>query len=378
MSVLIFYQFSNHKQLIDALCYNLNVQGIEADSFNIVSWDYQNHDKSEKLLLPRIFCLVRTMPKVKDLLSRLLLTQILITLSLKYDLVDIHFFSNDYDELINELKQRGKIIKITLWGSDFYRVDETRREQQRKSYLQADIIQIASSQMQNDFLMVYPECADKIRLARFGNIQFKIITELLQKANSEQYKIEMGLPTDKIMLTCGTNGSTGQQHLSILESIEQLADEAKERLFLLVPMTYGGNKDYVETVRQKLISLCLPYKLFASPIPILEICKLRIISDIAITIQITDALSAAILEHIYSGNILIAGKWLPYQNLSEAGIFYLTATLGSLTGTIAKTINYQALLKYNCRNNRIKLADFSSWEKVITNWSAIYNEMIGI
>ena len=179
-------------------------------------------------------------PKVRGLLMKLFINRILLTLSDKYNIVDIHFFSPFYDELIDKLKQRGKNIKITIWGSDFYRTDKIRREEQRIVYHKIDIIQIETRQICNDFLVVYPECASKVRLAHFGIIQFDIINELLKKGDSEAYKKEMGLPADKIILACGTNGNPAHQHLLILESIERLAPEIKVQIFLLIPMTYAA------------------------------------------------------------------------------------------------------------------------------------------
>ena len=103
--------------------------------------------------------------------------------------------------------------------------------------------------------------------------------------------------------------------------------------------------------------------------------KLRIVSNILITIQKTDALSSAIQEHIYAGGILIAGDWLPYQILSENGVFYLTTPLESLSETISKTIENYALLKNKCMENNVKTAEISSWNAVIKDWIAIYNEL---
>lgn len=375
MKVLILYQFDINGQLIDALCTNLYMQGIESDSFNVASWQFKSQHNKRKPLLVSLFAPLTIIPKVRGLLIKLFIKRIGLTLSEKYNIVDIHFFSPIYDELIDELKERGKNVKITIWGSDFYRTDKTRREQQRRIYHKVDIIQTETRQICNDFLTVFPECADKVRLAHFGIIQFDIINNLLQKDDSEVYKKELGLPADKIILACGTNGNAAHQHLLIFESIEKLTPEIKGQLFLLVPMTYANMKPYLETVRKKADSLGLPYKLLSSLLSMDDIGKLRIVSDIVITIQKTDAISAAIEEHIYAGGILIAGDWLPYQILSENGVFYVTTPLDSLTETVSKTIENHALLKYKCMENKVKTAEISSWNVVIKDWLAIYNEL---
>jgi len=361
--------------MIDALTYNLKKQGIESDSLNIITWRFKGHHKNGKPFIISIFAFLMIIPKVRNLLIKLFRTKILLTLSEKYSIVDIHFFSPIYDELIDELKRRGRNVKITIWGSDFYRADNSRREQQRIIYNKVDIIQTETRQICSDFLMVYPECANKVRSAHFGIIQFDIIYELLQKGSNEVYKKEMGIPTEKITLACGTNGSAGHQHLLIFESIKKLSPEIKEQLFLLIPMTYGGSKPYFETIKQKADALGLPYKLISSLLPLHDVGKLRIVSDIVITIQKTDALSSAIMEHIYAGGILIAGEWLPYKILDENGVFYLTTPLESLNETVSDTIENYNSVKNKCMENNVRMAKLSSWNIAIKNWLAIYNEL---
>ena len=90
----------------------------------------------------------------------------------------------------------------------------------------------------------------------------------------------MGLPTDKIILACGTNGSDGHQHMLIFESIARLVSEIKEQLFLIIPMTYGNHQPYLETVRQKADALGLPYILLSSLLSLHDVSKLRIVCDI--------------------------------------------------------------------------------------------------
>lgn len=376
MKVIILYQFNINGHLVDTLCQNLNKHGIEADSLNVITWKYKSNIKKSAPFIISLFRTMMVIPKVRSVLLKIFRTRVLLSLSEKYHIIDIHFFSDIYDKLIDELKHRGKTVKITIWGSDFYRADKTRQEIQRIFYKRVDIIQTASQQIRHDFLEIYPECADKIRVAHFGISQFEVINELFQKGNSELYKKELGLPPDKIILTCGTNGSKGHQHLLILENINKLANEIKKQIFLLIPMTYGYERLYLKTIRQKADSLGLPYKLYSSMLSPYTIAKISIVSDILITIQKTDAFSAAVQEHLYAGSILIAGDWLPYMMLREKGIFYLTTSLEALSVTVSDTIINTGEQRSKCQENRHKMAMMSSWNAVIKDWCVIYNELI--
>lgn len=375
IKVLILYPFYNHNQLIDSLCDNLALADIEADSFEVITWRYKRKNKNSKPFLLSILSPFMVIPKVRGFLITLFRKRILLKISENYDIVDIHFYSSMFDEIISELKKRKKIIKITIWGSDFYRANKERREVQRKFYQDVDVIQLASQQMRNDFLLIYPEFTKKVRLAQFGIMQFDVIDELLEKGNSGVYKVDIDIPTDKIIISCGTNGHSAQQHHLILESISQLPDALKEKIFLLLPMTYGGDKKYLAEVNEKLVSLGVPFKLFSSPLSVVDVCKLRIVSDIAITIQKTDAFSAAVQEHIYAGGILISGEWLPYKKLKENGIFYIETKLETLTDSIGECIINRNKLKLHSDSNRVKMGLLSAWDSAITSWKEVYNEI---
>lgn len=375
MKVLIFFQDSGHSQTINELCNNLKNRGIEVSSFNIALWQFRNTNNMGNALWVRLLCVFAVIPKLRGILTSLFRYKAMLKISDDYTIIDVHFFSPVYDRIIEELIKREKRIKITIWGSDFYRVDSARREEQRGIYKIVDAIQIETQQIASDFLKVYPEFADKVRIAHFGIVQFDKINELLTKEDSWFYKKEMKLPADKIILTCGTNGSKGHRHLIILESIERLAPEIREQLFLIIPMTYGGSNSYIESIRQRVESLGLPYLVLSSFLTLNELCKFRIVSDITITIQETDALASAIQEHLYTKEILIAGEWLPYQEFNEHGVFYLTTSLESVTGTISTALENYMSFKKMCLRNDVKLSKFSSWNNVIKDWLAIYNEL---
>ncbi len=375
MKVLVFFQESGHSSTINELCKNLKNNGVEVSSFNITHWKFRNTHNKENVIWVRVLCFFAVIPKLRGLLTKLFRTKAMLKISENHTIIDIHFFSPLYDNIIKELKKRGKKIKINIWGSDFYRVDSTRREQQRLIYLITDIIQLPTQEIAKDFIKIYPEFESKIRISHFGIMQLDLIDELLSKGNREQFKKELNIPTDKIILTCGTNGSKGHRHIMMLESIERLAPSVKEKLFLIIPMTYGGSASYIQTIKQRVENLGLPYLLLTSYLTFDDLCKFRIVSDITLTIQETDALASAIQEHIYTGEILIAGEWLPYQALNEFGVFYRATSMESLTETISETVENSQELTKLCQGNSEKIAQFSSWSKVIKDWISIYNEI---
>ena len=94
MKILILYQFDINGQLIDALCQNLYKHGINADSLNVETWRFNNQNKKRKPLLIRLLATAVLIPKVKGLMVKLFRNRIILSLSEKYALIDIHFFES--------------------------------------------------------------------------------------------------------------------------------------------------------------------------------------------------------------------------------------------------------------------------------------------
>lgn len=378
MKVLVFYQYSNHNQTIDSLCDELNKHSIETHSLNIVNWRFNNYCDEGIPILFRLLLILGHIPGLRSYFNRWFRDKILFSIAMKYSVIDIHFFSEFYDKVVNKLLERNKKVKIFIWGSDFYRVDSIRREEQRIIYQKVSVIQIETRQIADDFLEIFPECSDKIRLGHYGLYQFNTINNLLAEENvALLYKNRWKIPEDRIVLTCGTNRSDGHRHMLMLDHLEKLRPEIKEKIFLIIPMTYGGSTEYIDTVKEKAQSVDISFKLFPSFVSEKETAALRIISDILITIQITDALSSAIQEYLYSGNILIAGDWLPYRVFDDLKVFYRATSLESFVEILDDTIENIESLKRSTIDNRKRLSGFSSYEAVINEWIKTYNEIRG-
>ena len=374
MKVLVLFEYANHYQTIDNLCNHLNKRGVEASSFNIVYWRFQKGKLRQRAIWIGLLSVLARVPGLRGLINKQFRYKALLKLSEAYDIIDIHFFSPAYDRLIEELGRRGKQVKITIWGSDFYMADSVRREQQRSIFQTVKTIQVETGEIAKDFLEHYPELESKVRIAHFGIVQLELIDQLQQQGGQEACKKELEIPEDRLVLTCGTNRSKGHRHLLMLESIERLAPDLREKLFLILPMTYGGDKAYIPEVRQKAEALGIPFRILSSFLTLEDLCRYRIVSDLTLTIQVSDALASAIQEHIYTGEILIAGDWLPYQVLKDEHVFFVTTSLESLDGVLTDVLKNYDSFREKCLGNRERISAFSAWDHVIEDWLSIYRE----
>ena len=74
---------------------------------------------------------------------------------------------------------------------------------------------------------------DKLTIARFGSAILEKIKELNERVDKKNIKKELGIPTYRIVVTCGYNATTDQQHEKIISEFS--------KLLVVFPMTYGEN-----------------------------------------------------------------------------------------------------------------------------------------
>src|SRR5690606_2459589 len=150
--------------------------------------------------------------------------------------------------------------------------------------------------------------------------QFDIISKIQNINYSPIFKTEKH--KDKLMVTCGYNGSKAQQHSIIINAIRGMDEGIKAKIFLVFPMTYGGDLNYLKSIQASLNGLQIPYLLISKSLSDVDVAKLRIETDITINIQISDAFSASLQEHLFAQNLLLVGDWLPYQILTDNQVFF--------------------------------------------------------
>nr|WP_321409443.1 hypothetical protein [uncultured Carboxylicivirga sp.] len=375
MRILLLYEYFNHNQLLDNLGKEIAKTNNFVSSFNIVKFRYTNYNKENRPIWILLLHILIAIPKVRGGLLRWIRKWTILKLAGSYNIIDIHYFSVFYDELIPILKARGKKIKITVWGSDFYRVDQKRKEEQRLLYRQVDIIQLETEQVKDQFLQDFPEFKAKIRVAHFGNIQLTHLDKILNDNCKMECKQNIGIPIDKLVITCGTNGSIGHQHELLLNKISELPQQLKDNIFLLIPMNYGGSAEYIKLVIKKASKLNIPYRVITGFMSTKEFSNYIIASDIIITIQISDTFSAAIQEYLFASNVLLAGKWLPYQVFTDNNVYFKIVDLENLEDTLKDTIISVDKYRQLGVKNPVNIFKLSSWSGVIENWLSIYNEI---
>lgn len=211
---------------------------------------------------------------------------------------------------------------------------------------------------------------DKIELAYYGSRVMELINDL--PYTNQEAKRLFRFPEDKIVITCGYNAKSRQQHLLFIEEIKKIQTD-KSRVLLVFPLTYGREENYLNQLRDAVRTSGFEYVLIEDFLSAERVAILRKATDIFVHIQQTDAFSGSMQESLLSGNIVINGTWLPYKELKDRGVKFLeiskVSEIPSLIDNIIRNPD-EYREKYVTSNTQEKFQT-ALWKNNISTWYKI-------
>lgn len=293
----------------------------------------------------------------------------------KNDIVNFHYVDKRYAKYSDLFVKKTKNIVTTFWGSDLLRGNIDTLEEYLPLLENSKIISMVKG-IQNSFKKTYPKYTNKLRTTMFG---LSILDEIkkVEISDEQNFKLKHNLKDNKIYITVGYNGSPAQQHEKLLLFLNNLKKDYKDKIFLLIPFTYGGNEDYKLRVLKLIEESDLEYKAFFKFLSHKELAILRCVSDITLNIQKTDAFSASISESLVARNIVLVGDWLPYEIYKSWGVTYFKSSLDCFTKSIEKILNnynhYKDSEMFYINSDTVY--ERLRWEEAINLWVSVYEEL---
>ena len=288
-----------------------------------------------------------------------------------YDLIDFHVFSLDYLPYMTFCKEKGITFDITLWGSDIMRANDDALVKKRWGFEQCRYIKCAETLHQildEKYKSVF---VNKVKSVYWGNPDYEYI-DALPESDVKAYRDSLLADDEDIVITCGYNGSEGQNHLEIVDAIKGLKKDLKSRVSFLFPMTYGGVSEYLYKVKRALDEADVHYTIIDKYISSEEIAAIRLASDVVVNIQKTDAFSGSLQGHLYCNNVLIIGEWLNYVPLDNANVYYIKTSIEDIRDNLATVLSNLSEYKEKCSGNHAKMAGLTSWSAVLSRWAEYY------
>jgi len=167
----------------------------------------------------------------------------------------------------------------------------------------------------------------------------------------------VNIPINSMNVTISYSSDKRHRHDIILNEISRLEERSliENDIYFLIPLTYG-NYHWKEKIKKMVATH--PFhnriRIIENKLTEKEIVILRKISNLFINLPTQDTFSATMLEHLAAGNIVITGKWLPYDEILRAGIFLYSIDekeIINLSNILLYVIKeYQHFIK-KCENN---------------------------
>lgn len=294
-----------------------------------------------------------------------------------YDVCHLHFLG--YEAVTIGLLVRkicGKLIS-NYWGSDWLRADDSLKQYQKyllevSDYIVTDSLQIYK-QVNEHYQQRFKE---KLKYIRFkmpviSKIQSSDFSADIRNNFIEKYHI----PSDKIVVTCGYGASKAHNHRGIIKAIKNIPITNRRKLFVIIPMTYGKEAEYLREVKQDLEDIEIDFTVIEDYLSFTEVALLRLATDIFINVEPTDAYSSTMIEYSYCKKVVIIGKWLDYSELEKQGAYYeKVERIEDITRVLEKCIKNFDDIKKMFMNNKQATEKFQTDYDRNELWEDIYGE----
>jgi hypothetical protein len=298
-----------------------------------------------------------------------------------HDIWHFHFCTPSSLRYIDIVPPKTKVV-CSFWGSDLLRSSGVENYVPVFAALnRAHAITVQSMELREFILCKFGRhLLPKIHLCRFpadaGAYQ-QIAALCRQGAGGRtNAKKQLSLPGDRTIIGIGHNGGPGDKHLEILAGLERLPNDSKRRVFLVFPMTYGLTASYGKTVDDACQKSGFEYLIIKEYLSREALAALRVAVDITIYMPESDAMSAAALETIYAGNVLVAGAWLPYGFYRRLGLPFVEAeNYGQLAQVIPSLLDRTRILEAELDNMQNKIQSNFCADGTTPAWIDMYRSL---
>ena len=347
---------------IGSIVSQLESKGIKADVLDTAEWNlYKKGYISKKLISKNIK--IRYIQKfIKIIKLSLSLNQLQ-----KYDTIVIFYLQDWIKYCAFLLKKKTKNIIISYAGSDYYRVSDKKKRSQKKLINHCTRIIFNNKSTKDSFLEFHEnEYHNKVKLTGLGIDLLPLIDKNLNNYNINLIRKKFLIPDDSIIITIGYSASEAQQHKEVFKLINNIP--TKNKLFILLPLTYGGNIMYKNDLIERLEKNKIQFYAFTNYLSNEELAEIRAVSDITINMQTSDQASHSLLEHLFAQDIVLVGEWLPYTFWDEMGVYYHKVNKNNLLDTLAYIIENLNDVKQLCLPNKDKVEKEWLWDYRIDRW----------
>lgn len=289
----------------------------------------------------------------------------------RYNVCNFQYLLPKYNTIIKRIRTVSNYCIASPWGSDILRANEKDLQKLRKFVNHNDYVTAPKGYRFED------DIKEKLLVRENKLYDILLGDKIIDTINKNKYidtidaKSSFGLK-DFYVITCGYNASEAQNHLSIINSINTIVEKLPSNYCLLFPMTYGNNNkdEYIKVIRSKLDELCMTYKIIDTYLTEMDVCRIRVATDVFIHAQTTDAACGTVTEYLLCNKKILNAVWLKYPQRERFGTpFYTFNTFDDLPHVLLEAINAKKSII-----NPLLISDISreGWCEKAHEWSRMY------
>ena len=317
--------------------------------------------------------LAKSIPKVKTMQAIYGMRKLAMQLG-QYDIAHVHFYYSYYSLFMPIIRKKAKKTFLTFFGSDYYKPGRTAHLVIGKSLTVFDRVFAISNGMLAQLTERYRLEKSKTGILYFLISSFIAFDTFLKEHTNASAKQLWNF--DKPTIVCGYSAAIIMRHMMVIDTLDPMSDKIAGYK-VVFPMTYGWKGDERRAmVRERLDKTALDYEIVEEFMPVEKLQALRLATDIFINVPSSDQLAASMLEHLAAGSVVITGRWLPYNDLVEMGVYLIFIESPEQLGdALADAVANFEMHKEKSRINREIILKLMSWDSIKGNWYTNYNLM---
>ncbi len=293
-----------------------------------------------------------------------------------YDVCHVQYLHPFYRVTVGPLLRRCRRLLVTVWGTDV-RISTPFQKRLQAAVLRRARLLTFSGESARDYCRTVfpPQVLPPTRLVRFG---LSLLPEIDAVGDAEvaAFRAAAGIDPGAVIVLCGYNASPNCRHGQIIDALRD-APDLPSQLHFLFPLTYGGPPRYVAEVQDRLRRSGLRASVVQRFLTDHDTAVLRRASAVLVQVAGADQFSASVQEHLYAGGTVIAGAWLDYTALEDAGAsFVRVSSAGEVPGALRRIAQTGGPSPEAVERNRQSVRRLSSWSIAAPQWKAAMDECL--
>lgn len=202
----------------------------------------------------------------------------------------------------------------------------------------------------------------------FGLVSLSYIDKY-RNSNLESFKKQYSIPDDRTVVCVGYNARPEQQHLEVIKNLALLDDKTKLNICVFLPMTYMRENAYCQRVKEAVEQSGLCYVMFENFMDQEEMAQLWLCCDIFINAQLSDAMSASIIECLHAGVKIINASWLKYSELERINVNLESfSSLEEIPNIVKRYSNYKP--------DKCSIVQQNGYDTTLSNYKNSWNSAL--